>query len=174
MDGASQSNDAAPRRVQMIQDWMLTIVQDRGYEQYGELHIDKIDLGWKPREKWIEAGIEAFLLTVDLRDRNQLNFTVVLAYSLVSQRPLRATEIRTREELYSQLGSSPPSLYLFPKGDEPWSQSHIRKARGIADSIVVKALQPDLLGRGIGKEWNYLEFRQVNFDEWSRSIFVEG
>jgi len=175
MDGASQNSDVGERHLQIVQAWMLANVQNRGYERYDDLHVDRIDPDWKPREKWIDAGIEAFRLAVHLRDRNQLSFTVALAYSLVSLRPPRSgTDIRTREELESQLDWSPPSLYLFSPGEEPGTPPSIQKARGIADSVVVRDLPSDLLGIAIGKRSYYIEFRQVEFDEWSRSVFVEG
>lgn len=175
MDGASQNSDVGERHLQVVQAWMLANVQNRGYERHDELHVDRIDPDWKPRAKWMDAGIEAFRSAVHLRDRNQLSFTVALAYSLVSLRPPHSgAEIRTREELESQLDWSPPSLYLFSRGDEPWTQSSLRQADGIYDGLVVKDLPSDLLGIAIGKRWYYLEFRQAKFDEWSRSVFVEG
>jgi hypothetical protein len=175
MDGASQNSDVGERYLKVIQAWMLANVQNRGYERFDDLHVDRIDPDWKPREKWIDAGIRAFRLAIDLRDREQLSFTVALAYSLAALKPPhRGTDFRTREELESQLGSSPPSLYLFARGDEPWTKSSIRKADAIADSLVVKDLPPDFLGVAIGKRWYYIEFRQAKFDEWSRNVFVEG
>jgi hypothetical protein len=175
MDGASQNSDVSERRLAVVQAWMLSNVQNRSYERHDELHVDRIDPDWKPREKWIDAGVEAFRLAVDLRDKNQLRFTVVLAYSLVPLKPPHSgMGSRTREELESQLGWSPPSLYLFPPGNEPGTPASAQKARGIADNVVVRDLPSDLLGIAIGKRWYYLEFRQVEFDGWSRSVFVEG
>jgi len=174
MDGIFHKSNLAGSHVQLIQAWMVTNVQNRGYERDDELHIDRIDPAWKPREKWIDAGIEVFLIAADLRDRDQLSFTVALAFSLISQKPIAGTGIRTREELESQLDGAPPSLYLFARGDEPWNQTRIRKADAIADNIVVKELPPELLGRVISEHLYYLEFRQVKYDEWSRSIFLEG
>jgi hypothetical protein len=119
-------------------------VQNRDYAHYDKFHVDRVDRDWKPRAKWIDAGIEAFRSAVHVRDRNELRFTVALAYSFVSLRPPNSeTEIRTREELELQLDPPPPSLYLFPRGDEPWTQSSIRQ--------VVRELPSNLLGVVIGK-----------------------
>jgi|SRR5277367_2083605 len=175
VDGAFQNSDAGERHLQVVQAWMLANVQSRGYERHDELHVDRIDPDWKPRTKWMDAGIEAFRSAVQLRDKNQISFTVALAYSLVSPGKRRSRiEIRTREELESQLDWSPPSLYLFSRGGEPWTQRSLRKADGVYGVLVVRHLSSDLLGIAIGKRCYYLEFRQAKFADWSRSVFVEG
>lgn len=175
MDGPLQSSDVGERHLQVVRAWMLANVQNRGYERYDELHVDRIDPDWKSREKWIDAGIEAFRLAVQVRDKDKLSFTVALAYSLTSLRqPQSGMDIRTREELESQLDWSPPSLYLFSGGDEPWTRSSLSKADGIYDDLVAKELRSDFLGITIGKHCYYLQFKQTKFQERSRSVFVEG
>jgi hypothetical protein len=46
--------------------------------------LDQIDAQWKPRETWIQGGLEAFRLALMARDRHQLRFTVGLGFSLKS------------------------------------------------------------------------------------------
>lgn len=99
---------------------MLSNVGRRGFEQYDDLHIDRIDAEWADRTAWIDGGLEALQEAVGLRDRHALNFTVALAYSLVVDRLPSEPPPRSRSDLDAQMDWSPPSLYLFQKGREPW------------------------------------------------------
>jgi hypothetical protein len=104
---------------QAIEKWMLSSVGRRGFEQYDDLHIDQIEARWADRAMWIDGGLEALQYAVSLRDQHALSFTVALAYSLVEHKP-QSEAPRTRNELAAQMDWSPPSLYLFRKGREPW------------------------------------------------------
>jgi hypothetical protein len=67
-----------------VEAWMLTTVRDGGVAKIDDLHIDKIDEAWKPREFWVPKGLEAFRMALMLRDRHHLPFAVALGFSLES------------------------------------------------------------------------------------------
>jgi diadenosine tetraphosphatase ApaH/serine/threonine PP2A family protein phosphatase len=149
-----------------IEKWMLTIVDDGGVRRFDDLHIDKIDPAWKHRSRWVTGGLEAFRVTKILRDRNGLLFTVALAFSLTCGSRPRGIDFRNRKELEERLDSSPPSLYLFHRGEEPRNRmAPGNPAQNLSPSTF--AVQPDAL-------CYYLEFRQKNTEEYCRSVFVEG
>ena len=106
-------------RKAVIEKWMLAIVQDGGVERYDDLHVDAIDGAWKPKETWVQAGLIAFQLAVELRNRHQLGFTVALGISLPGSRDLIGIDFDSMDELVAKLASTPPSLYLFNRGQEP-------------------------------------------------------
>jgi hypothetical protein len=103
-------------RKAVIEKWMLTIVQDGGVERYDDLHVDVIDGAWKPKQAWVQAGLIAFQLAVELRNRHQLDFTVALGISLPGSRELIGMDFGSIDELVVKLDSTPPSLYLFNRG----------------------------------------------------------
>lgn len=173
MGGTSRSNNAERSHLQVIQAWMNANVKNRGYDRYDELHVDRIDTEWRPRVRWIDAGLEAWRLAVEVRDRSWPSFTVALAFSLSAEGSIKPEELRNRLDVGSHLGASPPSLYLFTPGSEPWGQTPPRHSGAMADSFFVKDLPRNLLG-STARHCHYLEFRQVQYDEWSRSIMVEG
>ena len=154
-------------RQKVIEDWMVTIAGDGGIERYDDLHIDRIDERWAHREQWSQGGLEAFRLALGLRDRHRLALTVALAYSLESGEELLGVNFRTPDEFHAQLDWSPPSLYLFDFGREPWSQS----GEEVAKPIDVNILFATSLN---AKACYYMEFKQPDSIEYSRSVFVTG
>ena len=160
---------------EVIRNWMLSNIQKQGYERYEDLHIDKIDQAWTTRDSWIQGAFEAFRMALEIRNQQAPSFSVVLAFALVASLDPRGLEFRTLEEMKAELGTSPPSLYLFQKGTEPWTKRALSERNILADNIVVKPLSPHILrGLGRAKLTYYIEFRQVEFKEYSRSILVAG
>jgi len=153
------------KREEIIEQWMLTIVSDGGIRRFDHLHIDQVDSEWSQRNKWIEGGLEALRIAIAIRNRNQLPFAVGLGFSLESGDHPRGVDFHTKEEFCERLDWSPPSLYLFHRGEEPHTESGIADVRGLDPSIL--SVEGDL-------RCYYLEFRQPDADEHYRSVFVEG
>jgi hypothetical protein len=150
-----------------IQDWIAAIVRDGGIERYDDLHVDQIDTRWASREYWLQAGLEAFGIAVRLRNSQMLDLGVVLAFSLKSSENREGVDFSTSQALEAQLDWSPPSLYLFRRGREPWTQ------------VGAEAVQLDarsLFGRSPldAKECYYLEFKQPESPEYFRTVFLAG
>jgi len=150
-----------------IEDWMLAIVSDGGVVRFDHLHIDQIDPAWKSRDQWIEGGLEAFRMAVGVRNRNQLPFVVALGFSLESSDQSRGGDFRTKQALFAALDWSPPSLYLFRRGEEPDTQ--VPSSEGS-----VQHLDPSTLGAEGDVRCYYLEFKHPCAIEYCRSIFIEG
>jgi hypothetical protein len=172
MDGNSHRNNARRRQREIIERWMLSNIENRGFERYDELHIDRIDKKWKNRSTWLDGGLQALQLGVEVRDRYRLDFTVAIGYSLTAERTA-PPPLRSRQELLGQLDWSPPSLYLFPKWREPWIENSARVrtlhqfqevgTRGSKSSGSKSALSKQ-------PQWYYLEFVQDN--QHNRSVFA--
>ncbi len=159
-------------RKSVIEKWMLTIVQDGGVERYDDLHVDVIDSDWKPKEAWVHAGLIAFQLAVELRNRHQLDFTVALGFSLPGSREPIGVDFASISELAVKLDSTPPSLYLFNRGQEPAPTVLLSAANGeiLPDPLVQTiSIFPDL-AQSAG--CNYMEFMRPGDEEYRRSIFV--
>jgi hypothetical protein len=155
--------DSRRRNRAIIERWMLSNIENRGFERYDDLHIDRIDKKWKHRSTWVEGGLQALQLAIEARDRHRLDVTVAIGYSLSAERKSSQPPLRSRHELLRRLDWSPPSLYLFPKRREPWIES----------SATVRALHElqEFGTRGSRRrgsksatsnqpQWYYLEFTQ--------------
>jgi hypothetical protein len=159
-----------------IEAWMLAIIKDGGIARLDDLHIDRLAERWKRREMWIPGGLEAFRLTVMLRDRHQLPFTVGLAFSLEAREHLTGMDFRTTEQLAAMLDWSPPSLYLFKEEQEPGKEiARAIKEGSIHGDAVVRDLEQGVLGSHARRaSCYYTEFREVGSTEYRRSVILEG
>jgi hypothetical protein len=155
------------KREEAIENWMLTIVDDGGILRLDDLHIDEIDSAWKDRNRWVEGGLEAFRAARKLRDRHGLPLTVAVAFSLDSDGQRRGIDFQTRSELEEKLNWSPPSLYLFHRGEEA------RRKKAFGDPA--QQLNPSIFAiYGANVACYYFEFKQQDADEYCRSVFIEG
>lgn len=107
------------RRQQKIYQWMLDVTEI-GEHRFDDLHVDKIDAQWSEKEMWFEGGLEALRTALAIRSTLDPNVVVVLAFSLSEA---AAYPFATREEIEALFDWSPPSLYLFSLGKEPWTNS---------------------------------------------------
>jgi hypothetical protein len=149
-----------------VEQWMISNLTNRGYDRYEDLHIDQIDAGWKPSQMWIEGGLVAFRVALDVRNKLAQDFSVALAFGLRTTGARQHFEIQGLEELSEDLGPSSPSLYLFPKGGEPWAESQI-------DSAVVEKLASRKLDNlADAVDCYYMEFRQADIDAYFRSFLL--
>jgi hypothetical protein len=149
-----------------IETWMLTTVQDGGVLRMDDLHIDQLDDRWRPREYWVQGGIEAFRVALSLRDRHHLPFTVVLGFSLQSGQHSTGVDFENTAQLAEKLNSVPPSLYLFQPGKTP---------RTDTTNVVIRDLMPGFFGTSTQtSNCYYIEFRPAQSTEYNRSVFVEG
>jgi hypothetical protein len=164
------------KQEQIIERWMPNIVEDGGIERFDYLHIDKIDNNWKPRQMWIEAGVQSYRIALGLRDEHQLPFVVSLGFSLEACEQSPGLDFRTREELQQRLNHTPPSLYLFERGKEPWAEmDRAIKHGAVSPDTVVQKIDWDLLdcSEPFGNYF-YLEFRPSDAGGYHRSVFVGG
>jgi hypothetical protein len=84
-----------------------------------------IDKKWSKREHWLDAGLLAFELALPLKQKHASGTTLALAYSLESGESRRGVNFYSPHELEAQFNWSPPSLYLFHGGAEPWIKGHV-------------------------------------------------
>jgi hypothetical protein len=157
-----------------IEQWMLSVIQDGGVDRYDDLHLDHIDPRWRSRELWISAGVEAFQLALSLRDRHHLSLTIALAFSLEPSSHPRGFDFTAPEQLQNLLDWSPPSLYLFRRGQEPWLQmTGSEQGNNKSQELIVQAgNSSEVLGPGIPGTGYLLEFRQPASEDYSRTFFV--
>ncbi len=171
MDGHFQNKDHEHERT--IESWMVTIIQDGGVTRYDDLHIDRIDDEWKLPGLWVPAAFHAHELAVKIRDRNKLRFSVVLAFSLRAGEKRTGVDFNTREQLEARFNHTPPSLYLFRPGAEPWNRAKVTEVGAPTQYLVVQKMNSQIFGSLAAlKDCWYLEFRHGNVEGYCRSVFV--
>ena len=150
-----------------IEKWMADTVRDGGIERHDELHIDRIDSAWRRASTWIPASLEVLELATSIGNSDRYrDLSVVLALSLQSMSQNTGVDFANAGELEKELGHTPPSLYIFPRGKEPWTQ---RKRK----DVTVTKIDSSIFGPTLGpKRCFYMEFREPGEDEYYRSLFL--
>ena len=153
----------------IIEKWMMDAVQSGGIERHDELHIDRIDGAWKQSATWIPASLEVLKLATSVGSSDRYrNLSVVLAFSLRTAHQKIGVDFTSAKELEQRLGHTPPSLYIFPQGKEPWIESE-------AEDVTVQRVDTGIFSsfRRPG-ECFYLEFKGPAEDGYYRSLFLKG
>jgi hypothetical protein len=55
---------------------------DGGIARQDDLHVDQIDAEWAVKQRWLDAGLEAYRAALELRTSHHLDLVVVLAFSI--------------------------------------------------------------------------------------------
>jgi hypothetical protein len=149
-----------------VEKWMSTCVQNGGIERYDELHIDRIDEAWRFPETWITASLEVLGLAASTRDSlGRPELSIAVGFSLLSADRRKGVDFATRGELQERFDRSPPSLYIFRRGKEPWTEP-------AADTVSIQKIESGIFGSTVRPiECFYLEFKQT-WDEYYRSVFI--
>jgi hypothetical protein len=151
---------------------MRQVSQDGGIERYDDFHIDDIDPDWEARNSWADASLWAFDAALEARDKLKLPCTVGLGMSLCSDE-LDFGDGVSMAALVSQVDWSPPSLYLFRRGQEPGSDldSAIQSGYIGTDTVSVEFRVLDVPAAKTGL---FLRFRRNGSDEYTNSAFILG
>jgi hypothetical protein len=90
-----------------------------GIERFDDLYIDKINPAWRGRESWVDGSAEAIDLARGLKTSMAPDKTLAIMCALtIDDSELVAPS--SPNELSEQIDWTPPSLYLFDPGNEPW------------------------------------------------------
>jgi len=166
--GDFRKSEVEAQHRRTIELWILRNIATKRFDHYDDLHIDRIDSAWSSKAAWIDGGLEALRLASELRDQHQPSLSVALGCSLNAEEAITFPSIESSRELSAQLDWSPPSLYLFPSGREPW-------ATATAIVLVLDKLasaQGHVRSNSNPKQatWYYLEFTQDH--RRHRSVFI--
>jgi hypothetical protein len=99
---------------------MVHVIQARRDLAFDDLHVDEISERFRAAEVWIEAAIESLQTAILIRNTERWTYTVAAGFSLRSTSTPTGLPSDQLAEIVSEMDDSPPSLYLFKMGDEPW------------------------------------------------------
>jgi hypothetical protein len=95
-----------------LRRWMAGSFQSRSFERFDNVPVTSLDADWWPRDRWVDAALECFLLGRALRDRANYPLAVAVTFSL-RDRDAPAPPPRDRERLADDLDDAPPAVALF-------------------------------------------------------------
>jgi hypothetical protein len=144
-----------------ILKWIEHVQTSGGVDRYDDLHIDLIDSSWKPRAMWVVGGISALTLASSMQSAVEPGLVVVLGMSLLAEDVFYPIPDATCDLLEQLDKWTPPSLYLFRLGEEPWHNP----------GSTCRFIERDLGSEGQQIKGIYLESRSKD-GEQRRSLFM--
>lgn len=98
-----------------LQNWVNQVINDKLWEKYVDLHINEIDKKFEKKQNWIKGGLFLLNCILSLIDRSRYDVFLVIPLSCTTREDsLVFTKLELLEE---ELDITPPSFYLFPKGE---------------------------------------------------------
>jgi hypothetical protein len=167
MVGISQSR--AELRQSKIEFWMRSIIRDGGIDRFDDLHVNRIDDNWAEQRTWISAACEAFNLARTVRDSQEFPFSLAVGLSLKAGADRKGVNFHSRADIEREMSPTPPSLYLFRPGQEPWAPQS-GTGSGLHEATFER-IDPAILGLPVDAgQCFYFEFKGYADPEYSRSI----
>lgn len=105
-----------------IQAWMRSVVDAERYAAFDDLHIDQVDAALVTPEHWLSGAVQVLQVAEGIRENDGFPVTVAVGISLESGPVRTGIGFDSLTEAERHFGSTPPSLYVFKRGEEPWSQ----------------------------------------------------
>lgn len=119
MDGRYQNKKS--EFIDFLQNWIDQVISNKLWEKYADLHIDEVDQTFKQKPNWITGSLFLFNCILSLIDKVNYDVFLVIPLSCVSKEDL--VTFTKVESLESELDITPPSFYLFPKGEKSYEET---------------------------------------------------
>lgn len=145
----------------VIESWTDRVVSGGLLESFVDLHVDEIDSSWARRDRWLDAALAALQIAAEVRDAKRLRVTVAVGLSLLASSDRQGLPVPTFRDVQRELDMSPPSLYLFPQGKEPWLEDEDFSPWRGAVYLEERAAQA-----------HFREWRDDEDDEYRRVLFL--
>jgi hypothetical protein len=146
------------RYIELLTKWAFDIIQNKGWEQWDDLHVDEIDSIFRNRKYWFDSGIFLQSCLSEIINKSEYSSLLIMPLSY-SNRPTMLDDLDVNK-LKSELDDmTPPSIIFFPKNDLDYQMTY---------------KQSQYLSRlsfQIGKDV-YFKEEQENDNEFFRVIFI--
>jgi hypothetical protein len=104
-----------------IEEWLHEVIVNEGHRRFDDLHIDEIDPRYEEPSLWLQGIVAALNEAAGLRDSHSWPFTIAAGIALKSSNAAEGVMPGRPSDVVKQLDVTPPSLYAFPEGGEPWA-----------------------------------------------------
>ncbi|MGY6560680.1 MAG: hypothetical protein ACXITV_01095 [Luteibaculaceae bacterium] len=137
MDGHYQ--DKKSEFLVFLQNWINQVISNKLWEEYIDLHINEIDQSFNQKDIWIRGSLFLFKCILSLIDKANYDVFLVIPLSCVSKKDL--VTFTKLESLDNELDITPPSFYLFPKGERNYEDT-IKSAKKL--NIIIENMNVNI------------------------------
>ena len=145
-----------------IEQWLHEAIVEESYRRFDDLHVDEMDPPVRDRSQWLTGIKSALDSAVRIRDQRQWPFTLAAGLSLTSANAPSGPSLSRPNELVAQIDETPPSLYAFPNGAEPWNTN----PTGYTE------LKPTVVGVGPNARVLFAEEFNEDDREYRRTVWI--
>lgn len=143
--------------------WIMTNIDTGGFRRCDDRHLDELSPEYRQREIWLDGVKKVATELCTLRQKIPMQFCIAIGMSLISKEVRLGVTYHTAAELDDELTLTPPSVYVFERGKEPWNLQP-------GDAEIV---DQDLLSINIGGIWYiHFEYRETYEETYRRSSWV--
>lgn len=103
-----------------IARWIRDTMAEGKLDEFNDLHVDQISSQFRPKELWITASEHALDAARKLLGASGETLTLAIGISLTAFAAPVGLRATSSLDLVAELDWTPPSLYLFRHGAEPW------------------------------------------------------
>lgn len=99
-----------------LEAWIDEVIKGELWKKFVDLHIDEIDLKFTDKSTWIKGSLSLFNDFINLIDQSIYDVFLVIPLSSLPH----SSDLSTKhlDNLEHELDMTPPSFYLFKKGDK--------------------------------------------------------
>ena len=140
-----------------LKKWIASCIRARSWERFDDLHLDEIDSELIEKSNWVSESFKIHDTIVELIENS--NVECLLAIPLGYAQSKTDAKTLSLMDISSLLDYTPPSYYLFLKGDKNF-EATINNSKHLLE-----------LSAEIGKTVLFQESQQLE-NEFNRTIFV--
>lgn len=104
----------------IIEAWISRLLETDQLDRFDDLHIDEIDPAYQSRAEWITGAVRCLQVATEVRRRAAYEVTICVGLGLRDDTGPEHSIPMSLEALQAEIDWSPPSLYGFVPGSEPW------------------------------------------------------
>lgn len=119
MDGLYQNKKEL--FIKFLENWVNQVISQRLWIKFVDLHIDEVDPEFKNRRNWISGSLFLLGCIMSLIDKSK--YDVILAIPLSCVSVPSYIDFKGLREIENELDLTPPSFYLFPKGETNYEKT---------------------------------------------------
>lgn len=107
--------------IKFLKKWINKVISERLWINFVDLHIDEVYSEFNNRKKWISGSIFLLKCIMSLIDNSK--YDVILAIPLSCISGSSHIDFKELKEIENELDLTPPSFYLFPKGERNYDKT---------------------------------------------------
>ncbi len=103
-----------------VQEWLTTVVTPPRSDNIDDLHVDEVSSEYETEAHWLNGALTCLQEALTLRDQQHWPVTIAVGISLTSSEIPQGPTFAKIQDIVMAYDGTPPSLYCFQKGSEPW------------------------------------------------------